>query len=89
MATSYTYGLICIPEKLKEQNKPLAFQTMTRIRFNELNEQYDSGKSVVVAQDILEKRILHNLPFLKIVAPMTFITIDFPQSCFRWSRTQL
>jgi UV DNA damage repair endonuclease len=67
MATSYTYGLICIPEKLKEHDKTLAFQTMTRKRFNELNEQHDNGESVAVAQDVLEKRILHNLQLTKTI----------------------
>lgn len=51
-----TYGLVCISELLKEEDKTLAFKTITRKRFAQLeNDQNGSGLLV------LEERILHNL----------------------------
>jgi len=45
-------GLVCISEILKKQNKAMAFQTMTRSRFNALPRQ--------TAIEQLSGRILHN-----------------------------
>lgn len=47
------YGLVCISEILKEQDKNLAFQSMTRKRFLALDKQE--------ALKILQSRIIHNL----------------------------
>jgi len=50
------YGLVCISEILKAQDKSLAFKKITRKRFSELeNSELGSGLKV------LEERILHNL----------------------------
>ena len=55
MATN-TYGLTCISEILKKQDKTLAFQKITRTRFLELEKrEHKSGEKV------LSERIIHNL----------------------------
>jgi len=54
------YGLVCISEILKEQDKELAFKNITRKRFLELEEN-QTGSGVAV----LEERILHNLQITK------------------------
>jgi len=51
-----SYGLVCISEVLKEDDKTLAFKTITRKRFAQL-ENDQSGSGLLV----LEERILHNL----------------------------
>jgi UV DNA damage endonuclease len=51
------YGLTCISEILKDQNKEFRFKTMTRKRFNEL--PFD------VSISTLSERILHNLIHVK------------------------
>ena len=61
MATSYTYGLVCISEKLKKQDKTLAFKAMTRKSFLHWREQHSDGKNKFSAETLLEQRILHNL----------------------------
>ena len=50
------YGLVCISEILKAQDKSLAFKKITRKRFSEL-ESSEAGSGLKV----LEERVLHNL----------------------------
>jgi len=57
----YKYGLVCISEKLKHQDKALAFRSMTRKSFLNLREQYVSGQQALSAEYVLQERILHNI----------------------------
>jgi len=61
MSTFYTYGLVCISEKLKKQDKTLAFKAMTRKSFLHWREKHSDGKNNFSAETLLEQRILHNL----------------------------
>jgi len=61
VATKYRYGLVCISEKLKKQDKTLAFKAMTRKSFLSWREKYTDGKTNFSAEVLLEQRILHNL----------------------------
>ena len=61
MSSKYTYGLVCISEKLKKQDKTLAFKAMTRKSFLHWREKYTDGKNNFSAETLLEQRILHNL----------------------------
>lgn len=54
------YGLVCISEILKDQDKQLAFKSITRKRFLQLEEE-KSGSGI----QVLEERILHNLQITK------------------------
>jgi UV DNA damage endonuclease len=65
MTKSYTYGLVCLSEKLKKQDKTLGFKTMTRKSFLNFKDSYLSGKNKFSAEVLLEGRILHNLQFVK------------------------
>jgi UV DNA damage endonuclease len=65
MSTSYTYGLVCISEKLKKQDKALAFKAMTRKSFLHWREKHSDGKNNFSAETLLEGRILHNLRLTK------------------------
>jgi UV DNA damage endonuclease len=65
VATSYTYGLVCISEKLKKQDKSLAFKAMTRKSFLYWREKHSDGRNNFSAETLLEGRILHNLRLTK------------------------
>ena len=57
----YNYGLVCISEVLKAEDKSCAFQTMTRKRYNDLLASAENGDIDYTAQSVLEERIEHNL----------------------------
>jgi|TARA_R110002051_G_scaffold74172_1_gene135058 UV DNA damage endonuclease len=61
VGNKYTYGLVCISEKLKKQDKSLAFKTMTRKSFLHWREKHSDGKNDFTPEVLLEGRILHNL----------------------------
>lgn len=61
MSSKYTYGLVCISEKLKKQDKTLAFRAMTRKSFLDWRKKYADGKCNFSAEYLLEERIIHNV----------------------------
>ena len=61
MDNKYTYGLVCISEKLKKQDKTLAFRAMTRKSFLDWRKKYADGKCNFSAEHLLEERIIHNI----------------------------
>ena len=61
MSSKYTYGLVCISEKLKKQDKTLAFRAMTRKSFLDWRKKYADGKCNFSAEHLLEERIIHNV----------------------------
>jgi UV DNA damage endonuclease len=65
MSASYTYGLVCLSEKLKKQDKTLGFKVMTRKSFLHWKDKHLSGQNNFSAETLLEGRILHNLQFVK------------------------
>ena len=65
MSASYTYGLVCLSEKLKKQDKTLGFKAMTRKSFLHWRDKHLSGQNNFSAETLLEGRILHNLRFVK------------------------
>jgi UV DNA damage endonuclease len=61
VSSKYTYGLVCISEKLKKQDKTLAFRAMTRKSFLDWRKKYADGKCNFSAEYLLEERIIHNV----------------------------
>jgi UV DNA damage repair endonuclease len=59
-------GLVCISEILKKKDKSLAFKTMTRKRFSELDRQ--------LALKELSSRILHNCKLTKQIVEQNKLT---------------
>lgn len=58
---NYTYGLVCISEKLKAENKDWGFKSMTRKGFLDWRKKYANGKCSFTAEYLLEERIIHNI----------------------------